>query len=254
MEIIILGSGTYEPEAERHCSGYLVKAGGQNIVLDFGRGVLDQLIKSGVGYYDIDHIFITHTHADHCSELGSFLHIALHEPEVARRRKREATIYGPKGIKEAMNHMFRAFSLDPERPRYKVHIRELGKGEAVKGRGWAVTGYPSSHGIPGLCYRVESGGRVLAYSGDTRDCQGLREACRDADLAVIEASWPSEVQSEDHMTGEEAGKLAQESGVKKLVLTHVAPCYLEKSSPAGDAGKFYKGRILLAKDLMRIKI
>lgn len=257
MELTILGSGTYEPELERKCSGYLLKAGGQKLVFDFGRGVLDQLMRCGVEYRDIDFIFITHAHADHCSELASFLHISLHESEKGLRRKKEVTIYGPRGMREVLSHIFGAFHLDPETPRYKVRIRELGSGETVNGRGWAVTGYGSKHGvprIPGLCYRMESGGRVLAYSGDTQDCPGLREACKNADVAVIEASWPREVENENHMSGEDAGRAAQESGAKKLILTHVAPYYLDKFDVKGDARKFYKGPLVLARDLMRVKI
>jgi len=77
MEITVLGSGTYQPELKRHCSGYLIKISRQNLVFDFGRGTLDQLLKLGINYFDIDSIFISHTHADHCSELSSFLHITL---------------------------------------------------------------------------------------------------------------------------------------------------------------------------------
>jgi len=256
MELIVLGSGTYQPEVNRHSSGYLLKVEGQNIVFDFGRGVLDHLMKSGVEYTDIDVIFITHTHADHCSELASLLHISLAESIKGARRTKEIVIYGPEGIKDTINNILKAFGLADRKPRYNVVVRELGDGDKIEGNGWIVSSYNVMHSkkIKCLAYRLESSGKVFAYSGDTKDCPGLRKVCENADIAVIEASWPKEVESTDHLIGEETGKIAQESGVKKLVFTHVAPYYLKNFSVIDDVKRFYKGKAIMAKDLMKVTI
>jgi ribonuclease BN (tRNA processing enzyme) len=256
MELIILGSGTYFPELKRHCSGYLLKIGKQNLVFDFGRGTLDNLIKLGVEYYHIDRIFISHTHPDHFSDLIPFLHIALVEPSESRLRKKDVIIYGPKGIKKTIHYILRAFNLGEYKPKYKVKIKELTDGSLVKDKNWNVKSYLVEHSknIMCLAYRIKSGKKTLAYSGDTRDCHGLRKACRDADLAVIEASWPKKRASKNHMNGETTGKVARESGVKKLILTHITPYYLKNFDVKSDVGKFYKGPILIARDLMKIRI
>jgi len=256
MELIILGSGTYLPELKRHCSGYLVKVGKQNLVFDFGRGTLDSLIKLGVEYYDIDGIFISHTHPDHFSNLIPFLHIALVEPKEARFRKKDITIHGPKGIKKTVNSILKTFKLEKYKPKYEVKIKELTGGSLIKGKNWSVKSYLVEHSknIMCLAYRIESGKKVLAYSGDTQDCPGLRKACKDADVAVIEASWPKERGSQSHMNGEWTGKVAQESGVKKLILTHISPYYLKNFDVKSDVRKFYKGPISIARDLMKVRI
>lgn len=256
MELVILGPGTYQPEVDRHASGYLLKTGGQNIVFDFGRGALDNLMKSGVNYYDIDTIFITHIHADHCEELAPLLHVSLAEPIKGQLRKGDLTIYGPKGIKKTIEHLLFAFNLADKKPRYKILVKELGDGEVVKGGSWSVRGYAVKHDttINCLAYRLEAERRVFAYSGDNTDCKGLRAACDHADIAVIEASWPKEIVQNTHMTGEDAGKVANESRVRKLVLTHIAPYYLENFDVIGDALKFYGGPVLIAKDLMSVKV
>jgi ribonuclease BN (tRNA processing enzyme) len=256
MEIIILGSGTYQPERERLSSSYLVKVGGQNLIFDFGRGTLGQLLKVGINYYDIDAVFITHTHADHCSELSSFLHIALAEPENGRFREKDITVYVPERAKKAIAHILKAFSLEKFKPRYKVKIRELTNGSIVKGQGWTVKNYEARHSqtIECLSYRLEAEGKAFAYSGDTEDCSGLRESCKDADLAIIEASWPEELESKGHMSGETAGRIAGEAKVKKLVLSHITPYYLENFDIKSEAKSFCKCPVFIAKDLMRIKI
>jgi ribonuclease BN (tRNA processing enzyme) len=105
-----------------------------------------------------------------------------------------------------------------------------------------------------LCYRLEAEGKVFAYSGDTVESDGLAKAIKNADLAIVEAAWPDEVQPKTHFTGVRAGKFAQENGVKKLVITHMAPLYMQKYEPKADAEKEFKGEVILAKDLLKIKL
>jgi ribonuclease BN (tRNA processing enzyme) len=256
MELIILGSGTYIPELKRHCSSYLLKVAKQNLVFDFGRGALEQLLKVGIKYYQIDKIFISHTHPDHCSELIPFLHIALVEPKSMRLRKKDLIIYGPKGIKKTINYILKAFNLAKYKQKYKVIVKELVDKSLIKGKGWKVRSYIVKHSpdINCLSYRIKSNNKLFAYSGDTSDCLGLRKTCKNADLAIIEASWPKKMKPKGHMTGEGAGKVAQEFKVKKLLLTHIAPSYLEKFNVKKDAKKFYKGPVIIAKDLLKVKI
>lgn len=257
MKLIILGSGTYQPELNRHSAGYLVKVGRQNIVFDFGRGTLDQLLRAGVHYHHIDAIFITHTHPDHFSEITSFLHIALAEPAKGQLRRKNVTIYGPPGIKKVVDYLLKAFNLwGKVKPKYKVIIKELTADSRVQGKGWTVQGFLAKHIAQMDCfsYRIKSGSKVLAYSGDTEDCPGVRRACHQANVAVIETSWPAELNPTFHLTGGEVGKIAQAEGVKKVVATHVAPYYLQKFDVKKEIKQTYKGPVVIAKDLMKIKV
>jgi ribonuclease BN (tRNA processing enzyme) len=256
MRLTILGSGTYQPELKRHCASHLIQIGRQNLVFDFGRGCLNQLLMLGINYYDIDAIFISHTHPDHFSELASFLHIALFEPGQARLRRKPITIYGPRGIIKAVNHLSLAMGLKSAQPKYPVITKEMTSGKIIKGKGWKITVYPTFHvkDINSLAWRLIIGRKIFAYSGDSGDSLGLRQAIKNADLGLIEASWPKELEPKMHLTAEQAGKICQESGVKKLVLTHVSPYYRQNFDIRKEAKKYFKGPVLLAKDLMKIKI
>ncbi len=257
MKLTILGSGTYQPDNKRHTAGYLVQTNKQNIVFDFGRGTLDQLLALNIHYYDIAAIFISHMHPDHASELISFLHIALAEPgrEIGgKRRVKDITIYGPKKIKKQIAGMLKIFSLSGRAPKKKVILKELANGDRVRGRGWKLHSFRAEHGIEALSFRLESTGKIFAYSGDTKDCPGLRQACKDADVAVIETSWPEKMKPKTHMSGDATAKLAQESGIKKLVATHIAPYYLSNFDVRADLKKHFTGKIIVAKDLLSIKI
>lgn len=70
-------------------------------------------------------------------------------------------------------------------------------------------------------------GRKLAISGDTRPCDALAEAAKDADVLIHEATFSAQSKEEQsravftqHSTALEAAQVAQRAGVKRLVLSH----------------------------------
>lgn len=259
MKLTILGSGTYQPEKDRVGSGYLIETGQSKICFDFGRGVINRLLESGVHVNQIEAIFISHWHIDHIADLAPLIHITIAAPaDLATdwiSRKTPLKVYGPKGTIEKVR-MLKEIGLLSHKEAPEMEVFELKPGEETKGGDWRLKAYEAIHN-PGsfpLAYRLESGGKSFAYSGDSTESEGLRKALQGADLGVIEAGWPEEVEPKTHLTGQRTGKFAQEAGVKKLVLTHVAPYYLKNFDPVSDAKKFFKGEVILAKDLLEIEV
>ena len=56
------------------------------------------------------------------------------------------------------------------------------------------------------------------------------------------------------LAGALAAIRAREMGVKKLVITHMAPYYMQKFDPQKDAESTFGKEVILAKDLMEMKI
>ena len=72
-----------------------------------------------------------------------------------------------------------------------------------------------------------------------------------ADLLILEASNPFKVAG--HLTPEEAGRLAAQAGVGRLVLTHIYPPG-DAVDPAAQAALYFSGEITAAEDGLRLQV
>lgn len=102
--------------------------------------------------------------------------------------------------------------------------------------------------INGHTIDIKEVGEVLAGQGfafvmDTRECPGAHELARGVDLLVCEATYLSELESlakdYGHLTAEQAGRIARDARVKKLVLTHFSQRYSSVDELALEAGRFH---------------
>ena len=88
-----------------------------------------------------------------------------------------------------------------------------------------VTVYEMTHiGVNAVGYRIEAGGAVLAYTGDSGPCDEVIEMARDADLLVAEATYQdASSQAFFHMSATQAAEHAKAAGARRLMLTHILP-------------------------------
>jgi ribonuclease Z len=95
----------------------------------------------------------------------------------------------------------------------------------------------------------------IVYSGDTRPCESLRDASKDADILISEAMYTTEhenlAEERGHSTATGAAELARDSGVQLLVLTHYSPRYYEGDEIIEEARSIFPNSVL-ARDPMRI--
>lgn len=103
------------------------------------------------------------------------------------------------------------------------------------------------------------GGRKLVISGDTRPCPAIRDAARDADLLVHEATFGDDEQARaletKHSTAREAGRIAHEAVARRLVLTHFSSRHDADPRPLVEqARQEFKGSVEAAYDGMTIEV
>ena len=80
------------PTASRGASATLVRRGGDRLLIDCGEGTQRQLLRSDAGLVDLEHVFLTHLHADHVLGLPGML-----KTFSLRGREVPITVYGPRG-------------------------------------------------------------------------------------------------------------------------------------------------------------
>ena len=245
MNLSILGSGTCAVTNDRSCSSYFIRAGNSNLLLDIGFGTMRRMAQAGIDYRDIDVILCTHFHLDHIGDLAPFLMATRFTPGFERRKP--LTIIGPKKLKTFLQRCRELYGdwLLPT-TEYQLNIIELDS-EQIQLENCLMSALPMNHTKYTNGYRIEYNGRKLAYSGDTGPCDEIVQLCRDADMALIECSFPDENPFEFHLTPQQAGEIAEKAAVKRCVLTHFYPLMDNINVKAACATRF-SGEIFVAKD------
>lgn len=100
--LTILGFNSAIPTANSSTTAQLLEMSERHFLIDCGEGTQVQLRKAKAKFSKINHIFISHLHGDHCFGLpgliASFRLLGRETP---------LYIYGPKGIKEMLETIFR---------------------------------------------------------------------------------------------------------------------------------------------------
>ena len=240
MRLTVLGcSGTY-PGPESPCSGYLVEHDGFRLVLDLGNGALGQLQRH-CGLLDVDAVWISHLHADHCLDLVAYSYARRYHPDGPPPA---LPVHGPEGLAERLRAAYESPPRDGLGEVYDFTVVEPGR--SVIGP-FEVSVARVEHPVEAHALRLRAGGRTLVYSGDTAPSAELVELARDCDLLLCEASWESSPEPPPgiHLTGRQAGEHADRAGARRLVLTHLVP-FVDPAVIEAEARAAYGGRLDVA--------
>jgi ribonuclease Z len=101
-------------------------------------------------------------------------------------------------------------------------------------------------------------GQRFAFVMDTRLCDNAFALAEGADLLVIEATFLAEdapmAAYYGHLTAGQAARVAAESGVRRLVLTHFSRRYTDPTRFLTEARERFDGDVVVAEDLMRVPV
>jgi ribonuclease BN (tRNA processing enzyme) len=251
MRLTILGSGT-NVHPTRAAAGYLIQTD-QLILLDFGPRTLMNLVKTEVDRHRITHILFSHYHADHFSDFVTYLFDELIHAKFEGGSRPPLTVMGPQGTGRLFRTIFGMLPGFEQLP-FSVRYRDLGDRPVHIG---ATKIIPRSvlhaPGLHCLGYRVEYRGSALAYSGDSQYCAPLVRLCDEADLAVLDCSFPASRPNPVHLHAGQCGQVAHEAGVGRLVLSHFYPI-AERYDVKAQAGEAFGGPIIRGRDLLTINI
>jgi ribonuclease BN (tRNA processing enzyme) len=243
VKVTVLGCSGSVPGPDSPASGYLVEADDYRLVLDLGHGAFGALQRY-VRPADVDAVFVSHLHADHCIDLTAYI-VALRYGGVGYRAARPSAripIIGPSGTRERLGAAY-----DPLAR--KLGLQELfsfstfstpAAGECGPFRlSFATTNHPT----PTSAVRITHGDRTLVYSADSGESGELVSLAQGADVFLCEASLgPDDLAPDVHLTGRQAGEHAAKAGVGRLLITHVPP-WGSREVAASEAAETFRGAV-----------
>lgn len=268
MRITFCGTGSGGVSAGRSASCILLDDGERGMLLDCGPGTIRALFRSGLALPKAPTLVVSHLHMDHVQGFGEWLaHLVFPYAVIP-------SVYGPPGTTAYVDAVAKATAQvtsvfgKPFGDPFEVPVLEVGDGAdielpAAKVRSIVV---PHAPEVVALAHRVTFGGKTVVYSGDTRGAPdlmtpfaeggdiliheayseaGLTDWTRGADQSRIDAIFAAFGRT--HTRVDVVAGIARESGVKRLVLTHLVPGEVPERLKA-EAAAHFGGEIVIAAD------
>lgn len=281
--VFIVGSGTPAPTPNRFGSSYVVITGDDHLMFDCGPAATHKLVKAELSPIKINYLFITHNHFDHNADLPCFL---LTRWDQSTGKEKPLEVYGPYPTEEVVDGIIGpngAYSWDwkarvahpmsqtaylhrggklPRRPP-SFTATNIKPGKVCAGRDWEVIAGPVEHIQPlmgCLSYKISAPEETIVISGDTRLCDSYVEFVQGADtllqMCIHHQDYLDANPLGSAMTGTiHAARIAQDAGVKKLVLVHQgfdleAPASMARALK--DVADVFKGTVVWGEEMMEV--
>ncbi|MFQ6323719.1 MBL fold metallo-hydrolase [Lactococcus garvieae] len=211
MKLTALGVWGGYPTRDAGTTSYLLQSEeGFNLLLDAGSRAVTEL-EHELSPNDLDTIILSHYHEDHIADLG-----ALRQYRQLQTVKPEMLpIYG---------HQENEYEFS------KLSLENVSEGIAYDVKNGTSVGpfdiqfLKTVH--PVICYAMRiverATGQVLIYTGDTGYFAELVDFSKDADILLADVYFfKDKAKMPNHLSSVEAGEIAAQANVKKLILTHL---------------------------------
>lgn len=211
MKLTALGVWGGYPTRDAGTTSYLLQSEeGFNLLLDAGSRAVTEL-EHELSPNDLDAIILSHYHEDHIADLGAlrqYRQLQTVKPEVL-------PIYG---------HQENEYEFS------KLSLENVSEGIAYDVENGTSVGpfdiqfLKTVH--PVICYAMriveKATGQVLIYTGDTGYFAELVDFSKDADILLADVYFfKDKAKMPNHLSSVEAGEIAAQANVKKLILTHL---------------------------------
>ena len=278
-KLIVLGSGTPNPDPNRAGSAYAVVVNETPYLIDFGPGVIRRAASmsppwggkiEAMTVKNLEHAFLTHIHSDHSAGLAEL----LLTPWIMGRDKK-LNLYGPIGLEKMASSTLKAFEDDinyriygtqpSNKIGYKFNFHLLTEGLIYEDENISVEAFKVPHGSFDDAYgfRFTTKDKVIVFSGDTGPSKILEKVAAGADILVHEVysnagflkktkDW--QIYHQGHHTSTfEVGEIASRAKPKLLLLSHILFWGSTADEILKETQSTYKGEIKIAEDLMIIE-
>jgi ribonuclease BN (tRNA processing enzyme) len=248
VELTILGSqGTWPGPGGQTC-GYLVSHDDVHLWVDAGTGTFARL-QEHIDIAKVGAILISHGHPDHFVDMIP----AFYARHYGGLGGPGLPFWSPDGFTDLAALLVSENGRNVMAEAYAFRLAEEMVPFDVGP--FRVTPFAMTHvGVKALGYRIEAGGVVLAYTGDTGPCEEVVDLARDADVLLAEATYQdSSTLMPFHLSARQAGGVAQQAEAQRLVLTHLTPD-LDPVISLREASEAFDGVVDLAITAMVLEV
>jgi ribonuclease Z len=255
MQLVVLGSGTSIPHPQRASAAFWLETASGLILLDCGAEAAHRMAQEGVDWPEVDAIWVSHLHLDHCGGLASFLFGLKWAPQTEARQK-PLRIFGCAGIGKLLKAIDESSNYGLLTQRFPVELHEVSDDNANFEilPGLRAQFFSTPHTRESMAIRLtESDGTSIVYSSDTGYSAELAAFARAADLLILECSFWRHKPTPKHLELDDAMRLAQMAEPRRLLLTHLYPEW-DEIDLESKARELWPGHTIAAHDGLRLEI
>src|SRR5688572_24978397 len=99
VKLTVLGSGTSVPHTNRSSSAYWLESSAGTLLLDCAPSAVHRMAAEHCDWANLDAIWISHFHLDHCGGFAPFLFGTKYAPDTQSRTK-PLRVFGPRGLRQ----------------------------------------------------------------------------------------------------------------------------------------------------------
>lgn len=238
-ELIITPLGTVSPYCykNKNCSGFKINYNNQIYLIDAGNGISKNMNFPN----DLEDlkIIISHLHPDHYGDLSVICQAAL----VYKRYgllNNNIDIYIPKIDQEKDRKVLIDYNyIHSFENIYPVNIIDYDNLNLANDN-VEITSIKVPHNITSNAIKFDTDIGKIVYSGDTGTKNNLRDFAKYADLLICESTFlQGQVRlNNTHLYASDAGKIARDAKVDKLLLTHFWP-HINKNIYVNEAKAYF---------------
>lgn len=211
MKLTVLGKyGPYGKAGDGCSSGYLVENEDDFLVLDMGSGTLSRLCNA-VDIKKVKHIFISHLHYDHTSDLLVFRYLL-------EELSHTVNIYTHREDSQWYNILF-------DHPNFNVI--DIDESTVVSIGSMKLGFFEMKHTVTDYAVIIK-GDKTLCYTGDTLYNDNVLKCFEESDCVLADCSKPKGFLG-PHMTVEDAVRLSKQYPNTMIIATHQSADYNPKS-------------------------